>query len=63
MSFEESDQIFLFFSYLYLNKFVFYHIYAKKGFYKEFALQGSFVAILWINENGGTCKINILMAL
>ena len=35
----------------------------KKGFYKEFALQRSFVVILWINEVGGTCKMNIEMAL
>ena len=34
----------------------------KKGFYEEFARQWSFVAILWINEVGGTCKMNIQIA-
>ena len=34
-----------------------------QGFYKEFAMQRSFVVILWINELGGTRKINIEMAL
>ena len=51
------------FSYLCPNKFFLHHKYAKKGFYIEFALQGSFVAILWINEVGGTCEMNIQMAL
>ena len=35
----------------------------KEMFYKEFALQWSFVTTLWINEVGGTCKMNIEMAL
>ena len=45
------------------NKRFLHHKYANKGFYKEFALQRSFVVILWIDEVGGTCKMNIEMAL
>ena len=51
------------FPYLCPNKCFLHHKYAKKGFYKAFALQRSFVVILWINEVGGTCKMNIEMAL
>ena len=54
---------FLVFSYLCPNKCFLHHENAKKGFYKEFALQCSFVAILWIIEVGGTCKMNIEIAL
>ena len=49
------------FSYLWPSKCFLRHKYAKKGFYKEFALQWSFNALLWINE--GTFKMNIEMAL
>ena len=40
-----------------------HHKYANKGFYKGFALQRSFVVILWISEARGTCKMNIKMAI
>ena len=63
LSLYESDQIILVFAYLCLTKCFLHHKYAKKGFYKELALQWSFVAILWIIEVGGTCKTNIQMAL
>ena len=63
MSIQESDQILLVFPYQCPNQFVLCHKYAMKGFNKEFALQGSFVAILWLNEVNGTCKTNILTAL
>ena len=64
LSLQESDKIFLFFLfYLCSNEFVLHHKYAKKGSSEEFALQGSFVAILRIHEVGGTCKTNIYMAL
>ena len=51
------------FLYLCPNIYFLHHKYAKKGFYKEFALLRSFVAILWIIEVGGTCKMNIEIAL
>ena len=50
-------------SYRYPNKYFLHHKYSKKAFYDEFDLQGSFVAFLWINEFGDTCKTRILMAL
>ena len=50
-------------AYLFPNNGFLHLKYAKKGFYTEFAQQGSFVCILWINEVGGTCKTNIKMAL
>ena len=56
MSLQESDKNFLIFQYHCQNKFFLHHKYAMKGLYKEFALQGSSVDILWINEVGGTCK-------
>ena len=59
MSLQESDQIFLVFPYHYSKKLLLHHKYAMKGFSEEFALQESFVGILWINEIGGTCKTNI----
>ena len=40
-----------------------HHKHANKGLYKEFALHRSFVVILGTNEVGGTCKMNIDMAL
>ena len=45
---QESDQIFLVVAYLCLNKVFLHHKYAKKGFDKELAQQGSFVSILQI---------------
>ena len=35
----------------FINKFCFHHKYAKKGFYKEFALQGPFVGIYTSKTN------------
>ena len=52
-----------FFQYLCPNKRFLHHKHANKVFYKEFALQRSFVISLWINEVGGTCKMNIEKAL
>ena len=52
-----------FFLYLCPNKCFFHRKYASKVLYKEFALQRSFVVILWINKVGGTWKINNEMAL
>ena len=46
LSLKESDQIFLIFPYHCLKKLFLHHEYAMKGFYKEFALQGSSVKIL-----------------
>ena len=58
--FQENYQIFLVFPYICPNKFVLKHKYAKqKGLYKEITLQGLSVAILGINEGGGTCKTDI----
>ena len=56
-------QSFLVFQYLSPNKRSLHHKYANKGFYEEFALQWFFVATLWNNEVGGTCKMNIETAL
>ena len=63
LNFFSLRQSFLVFPYLCLNKRFLHHKYASKDFYKEFALQRSFVVILWINEVGGTRKMNIEMAL
>ena len=60
---QESYQIFLDFPYFRPNKFVLHHEYSMKGFRKEFILQELSVAILWINENGGTCKMDLKFAL
>ena len=49
--------------YLWPSKCFLHHKYAKKGNYNEFAMQWSFVALLWTNEVGGTFKMNIDMAL
>ena len=52
-----------FFYYQCPNKLFLNYKYAMKWFYKEFALQGSLVAILWINEVCGTRKLHISIAL
>ena len=61
LSLHESNQIFLFFLFSYLcpNKFLLHHKYAKKRIYEKSDLQGSFVAILRINEVRGTCKTKV----
>ena len=55
-SLQESDQMFLGFAYLCPYKYFLHHNHAKKGFYKEFVQQESFVPILQII---GTYKTDI----
>ena len=40
------------------NEGFLHHEYANTGFYKEFAVQWSFVAIVWIHKIGGTYMQN-----